>query len=616
MTKITALFGASLLLCASTLPFAAVAQTPTSDAVEATDEIIVTGTRFRVPLDQVGRSVSVVTAEEIELRQQRFVFDALEVVPGLQVTRSGSFGGITGVSVRGLPSDQTLVVQDGIVLNDAASFGNSFNASRFQTIDVQRIEVLRGAQSTLYGSDAIGGVINIITQDGHDGFGGEAYLEGGSFNTVRGGATIFGGNDLASGRISATGVTTDGFSTADEALGNTEDDGFDNVTLSARGRLQAHETVTLEGVLRFQDSRSEFDDVFGTFSADADRIDETKEASAAVILTQSAFGTLLENRYALTYSQTERVNLNQDIVDFDALGKRLALEYQGTLRPADWITIIGGGEYEAQESEVSVGFGANQEIESVSGFGLVQLQPTEFITLTGGLRHDSSDDFEDQTTFSLSGVIEVPQTGTLFRGSVAEGFKAPSAGEFSFNANLRPEFADGWDIGLEQPFLGGRARFTATYFDQEIEDLIAFNLAVFTFENIQEFTSEGFELALDVDVNGWLTVNAAYTHVDALNLSTNIAAGNQPDDRVSVTLDARPTDRTTLSLGVVYNGEEESGPATLDDFFLVNLRGSFAVTETVEIFGRVENLLDENYQDVLGFGTAPLSGFGGVRARF
>ncbi|MEL7546126.1 MAG: TonB-dependent receptor [Pseudomonadota bacterium] len=581
------------------------------------EAIIVTGTRFETPLDQVGRSVSVLTADDIEIRQQRFVFDALNAVPGVQIIRSGSFGALSSVSLRGLPSDQTLVVQDGVVLNNPASFGNGFNFANFDTVDIERIEVLRGAQSTLYGSDAIGGVINIVTKDGRDGFGADTFIEGGSFGTFRGAASVLGGNDLASGRVTVSGITTRGFSTADEANGNTEDDGFDNITVSSKGRFQPLENLAFDGLIRYQDSENEFDGFdFVTGATDADEVAETQELSVAGFATHTLLNGRVENRVSVTYLLNDQVNLSDGVPSFDAEGTRISAEYQGTVRPADWITVIAGAEYDRQESQVEVGFGGNQEIETISGFGLVQFQPVSFVTLNAGVRHDASPDFSDETTFSVSGVIEVPQTGTLLRGSYAEGFRAPTAGEFSFNPDLFAEFSDGWDIGLEQPLFDGRARFTLTYFDQAIDDLIAFDLEAFTFVNIQEFSSDGVEVALDARVTDWLTVNAAYTHTDAVNLSTEIAAGNQPDDRFAVEFAAEPTDRLSLSLGITYNGEEEDGANILDDFVLVNLRGAYALTDKLELFARIENLTDANYQDNFGFGTAPLSGFGGVRARF
>lgn len=590
-------------------------QPVTAQTDPSRDTIIVTGTRFNTPLDQVGRAVSVIDKEDIERRQQRFLFDALNSIPGIQVTRSGSFGALASVSLRGLPSNQTLVVQDGIVLNNPSSFGNTFDFANFDTAVIERVEVLRGAQSTLYGSDAIGGVINIVTKDGRDGFGGEAFAEGGSFGTFRGAATLLGGNDIASGRVTLSGVQTDGFSSADEANGNTEDDGFQNISLSSKARIAPSENFDVVFVAQYQDSENEFDS-FTTLPVDGNEIGESEELSIAGIATHKSFDGKLENQVSISFLRNDRLNLTSGIPSFDALGTRISYEYQGTAKPAEWISFIAGAEFDQQESEVTVGFGGNQEIETISGFGLVQLQPMPFVTLNAGVRHDASTAFSDETTFSLSAAVALPQTNTIFRGSFAEGFRAPTAGELGFNPTLFAEFSDGWDIGIEQPLFDGRVRFTATYFNQNIDDLIAFDLAAFTFVNVQEYSTEGVEIALDAYINEWLSIAASYTFTDAVNLSTSLAAGNQPKDKVSVELAMEPTDRLTVSAGGRYNGEEIDGAVVLDDFFVLSLRASYTVSNQFDVFARVVNATDAEYQDNFGYGTAPLSVFGGVKARF
>ncbi len=616
MNSISLLSAASLV--ALSLPTPAFTQDETQSIDSGDDNvIIVTGTRFETPIDQIGRAVSVITVDDINIRQQRFIYEALNAAPGVQVIRSGSFGALTSVSLRGLPSDQTLVIQDGVVLNNPNSFGNGFNFANFDTVDVERIEVLRGAQSTLYGSDAIAGVVNIVTKDGRDGFGGEAFVEGGSFGSFRGAASLMGGNELASGRVTVSGMTTEGFSNADEANGNTEKDGFNSFAVSSKARLAPTSNLTFDAIFRYQDSENEFDGFdFATGAADADEVGNSEELTVAGFATHTILEGRVTNRLSVAYRLNVRLNLSDGAPSFDGKGSRISYEYQGEIKPADWIAVIAGAEYDKQTSEVTVGFGGNQEIETASGFGLVQLQPLSFVTFNAGVRHDTSPAFGGETTFSVSGAIEIPQTGAIIRGSFAEGFRAPTAGEFSFNPDLFPEVSNGWDAGVEQPFAGGDARLTITYFDQHVDDLIAFDLAAFTFVNIQEYSSKGVEIAVDAKVNEKLSVNAAYTYTDALNLSTEIAAGNQPKHRINFEFAARPTDRLTLSAAVSYNGEEQDGAQTLDDFVLVGVRGAFAVTNQLELFARVENLTDADYQDNFGFGTAPLSAFGGVRARF
>ncbi len=611
------------------------AQTDAGDN-DGIDTIIVTGTRFETPIDQIGRSVSVLTVDDIETRQQRFIFDALNAVPGVQVIRSGSFGGLSSVSLRGLPSDQTLVVQDGIVSNNPAFFGNTFDFANFDAADVERIEVLRGAQSTLYGSDAIGGIVNIITKDGREGFGGTAFVEGGSFGTVRGAATLLGGSERASARVTIAGVNTQGFSAADEADGNSEDDGFRNITISSKARARPVQSLELEGVFRYSDSANEFDGfapptfIFG----DSDDSGDTRDLSLAGSATHTLFGGRLENRFRVTYYDSAILNEGGGFVTFDAQGDRLSYEYQGTARPVDAISIIGGFEFERERAETNATPGV-LSVSTTTFFGLVQLRPTDYITLDGGFRVDNNSAFGSETTFTGSASVRVPGTGLTLRGSYAEGFQAPTSGELNFNLSqadsfifdpsidlfLDPESSTGFDLGLDYTLLDGRVLLQATYFNQDVDDLVTFlfvpgapNFGVFS--NIEEFDTEGVEVALGAQLTPRLRFNAAYTYVDATNVTANTTAGNQPDHRFNLELAAQPTDRLTLSVGVNYNGAEIDGFNTLDAFTLVSVRGQYELKDTFEIFARLENATNADYQDNFGFGTAPISAFGGLRARF
>ncbi|MEL6213633.1 MAG: TonB-dependent receptor plug domain-containing protein, partial [Pseudomonadota bacterium] len=391
------------------------------------DDIIVTGTRFETPLDQIGRSVDVIGAADIARRQQRFLIDALQAAPGIQPIRSGSFGAQSSLSVRGLPSAQTLVVQDGIVLNNPSSFGNAFNFATFDASDIERIEVLRGAQSTLYGSSAIGGVINIVTRDGADGFGGSAFAEGGSFGTFRGAASLRGGTARASARATISGVTTGGFSSADEANGATEEDGFNNLTVSTRARAALSDVFSVEGVIRYQDSRTEFDGFdFSTGSpTDANNIADMEELAVAGVAAARLFGGAWENRLTVAYLTNDQFN-SGDAFPFDATGERLSYEYQGAVKAFERAVFIYGVEYEEQTSDVRAGFGASAAIDTMSGYGLLQLKPVDGVTLNAGIRHDANDGLDGvaitrDTTLNGAGAIAIPNTGVTLRGSYSEG---------------------------------------------------------------------------------------------------------------------------------------------------------------------------------------------------
>jgi len=617
-----ALAGAAVLAAAGG-PLSAFAQSAADPGDPSLDRVLVTGVRIPTPIDQVGRSVSVVTAEDIALRQQRLLVDVLQVLPGLQPIRSGGPGSVASVSVRGLPSAQTLVVQDGVVLNNPASFGNAFNFARFDSNDIERVEFLRGAQSTLYGSDAIGGVVNIVTQSGRDGFGGSGYVEGGSFGLFQGAATIFGGDERASARATVSGQTQRGFSAAEEANGNTEDDGFDTLSVSAKARFQPIDALSFDVIGRYQDSRNEFDGFdFATFRpADRDNVAETEDLTLAGFATIDTLDGLLSHRAGVGFSRTEQFDRESGAAAFDATGRRISYEYQGTLRPREGASVVFGVEYEEQDAETRLGFGGTDEIETISGFGLLQLAPVDGVTLNVGVRHDATSGLDDvaktrDTTVSGSGAIQIPGLGVILRGSYAEGFRAPSVSELALNPNLQSEVSRGWDVGLERAFLDRRIALQATYFDQQIDDLIGFDPFTFLPVNVQTFDTRGVEASVDARVSETLSMLISYTYVDAVNVTTALAAGLQPDHRATLESVYRPHPNLTLAAGVVFNGREELFGEVVDRYVLVNLRAALQVTEALEVFARVENVTDAEYQDNPGFGAAPLSAFGGLRARF
>lgn len=593
------------------------------DLLAQANNIVVYGARIPTPIEQIERSVTVVSKDDIQRRQQRFLIDALRNVPGVQPIQSGSFGAVSSLSIRGLPSSQTLVVQDGIVLNNPSAFGNAFNFGNFSTNDIQQIEVLRGAQSTLYGSDAIGGVINIITDDSRTGIGAYGEIEGGSFGTFRGSGTLLGGGDSFSGRLSIAGVTTQGFSSAAGENGNVEADGFHNITLSGRTRYIATERLTFEAIGRFQESTTEFDgfDFVTALPTDADNIANTQELSLTGIAHFSLLGGKLKNRLSVSFLENDAESIESDVVTFDALGERLSYEYQGTLTPNDRTTFVYGVEYEDQRSDVDIGFGGSDEIETISGYGLLNVQPLTGVSFSFGVRHDTTRGLDNvaitaDTTFNGSGAVTIPVLGVTLRASYFEGFRAPSIGELSLNPNLQSEISDGFEVGISKQFLNERVSLQTTYFDQRIDNLIGFDPIFFTPVNVENFASKGIETIIALKPTSQFSLSINHTYIDAVNTATTLAAGLQPDHKVNAEIVYLPTTRLSLSTAVTYNGPEELFGTILDDFVLLTLRGRYQISDQFNLFARIENATNADYQDNPGFGTAPIAAYVGVATNF
>ncbi len=639
-TKLALLAGAASLS-------ASLAAAEEQVAATSGKEVVVSANRIPVETDKVGASVSSITAEEIEERQYKTVSDAVRALPGVTVNQNGGLGSLTTARIRGNSSDQTLVIIDGVVVNDPATTGGGFNFANLDISDVERIEVLRGPQSTLYGSNAIGGVINIITKRGEGDPTVSASLEGGSYETLRGFSSVSGAQDGLDYRFSASGVHSDGISRADEDDGNPEEDSYDNVTFSGNLGYQALETLRFDGFARYSDSRSEFDgfDVVTFTFGDADEVAEEDELALGGSATLTLFEGYLDNRFSVNYSQIDRQNTSQIALlptafeSLDSTGERFTLEYQGTAYLTATETLVFGAEREETSIDQSSAYydsfammvvpdSISADTSNNSVYALLQTEFIENLTLTGGVRYDDHEDFGSATTFRVTGAYRIESSDTILRASWGEGFKAPSLYQLNYictfcfppqvspSSNLEPEESRAWDVGIEQRFFEGDLSLQAIYFQQRTKNLINFDFSQ-GYTNVGRAESQGVELIAAYRATDWLTLDGNYAYIYAQDLDADTQLLRQPKHTAAFNATVMPTEPSYISLGITYNGEErDTGGVILDEWVRLDLRGGYRVTENVEIFGRVENLLDENYQEVRGNGTPGVSGYLGVRATY
>jgi vitamin B12 transporter len=605
-----------LLLGLVALATPAVAQEANSD------QIIVTANRLETPLDTSTSAVSVLTDEDLVRRQSVFLVDALTTLPGVTVSQNGSFGGQASVRIRGAASEQTLVLIDGVTVNDPTSPGGGFNAAFLDANDIARIEVLRGPQSTLWGSDAIGGVINIITKRPEDGVGVGAYLEAGSFGTARAGASLSYGGERVDVRLGGALIGTDGISKADERDGNPEEDDYSNATLDGRIGFQATDILRIEAFGRYGDSSNDFDS-FGTATGvrDGDEVSETKEANGGFAARLSLFDGGLENLLIVSRAEIERRNFTNGAPSFSADGSRQTLRYQGTTRPMQDATIAFGAEREESEIEGS----SSTTIDGL--FLLAEVSPIDSLTLTAGVRRDDHERFGDVTTGRF-GLRWTPVGAIGVRASWGQGFKAPSIFQLtSFfapatapNLALQPEEAEGWDAAIFTRLLGGRLQGEIGYFRLETENLINFSGGRYI--NIAQAESQGVEIAARFAVTDAFTLSGNYTNTDAINAITGKRLTRIPEHAAFLEADWAVTDMIGLTASVRYNGAETdsvraSNPdGVVDSWTRFDLAGRYRVAEHVEFYARVENVADEHYQDIFGYGAPGRSIFGGIRVRF
>lgn len=610
------MFYKSLLLGTAALSLLAV---PAFAQSADTGEIIVTSSRLDQTATEVGSSVSIITAADIEKLGFEFAVDALASVPGVTVSQNGPFGGQAAVRIRGAAGDQTLVLIDGVVVNDPSSPGGGLDFGRLDTNAIEKIEILKGPQSTLWGTDAIGGVISVTTKRPEDGFGGEAFGEYGSFNTMRGGASVSGKDGRGDFRLAVSAIDTDGISKADEAFGNTEKDGYTSYTLSGHGGVNLPVNARFELSALYTDADTEFDSfVFGAPGnvGDGDESAKSKELSANATLRLPLLNGKLENMVMLGYSDIDRQNFAGETPSFGAEGKRLSARYQGTLNINSSNKLAFGAEHEKTE--------VNDEDRTLNGvFGLYEFKPVEQLTLTAGARYDDDKTFGSETTARVAAAYNPTDILTL-RASWGQGFKAPTIFHTTFfccgatapNADLQAERSDAFDVGAELRTPDGRGRAGVTYFNQSVENLITFSFADGGYSNIPGADTKGFEVFGDYQITNWLMASANYSYLEAKDNTGNTLI-RVPQNSGDVSLSFDPDGPFSGAILAQFNGEEfDSGNAVIESWTRIDLNAAYAISEKVEIYGRVENLFDKQYQQLIGYGTPGLSGSLGARLRY
>ncbi len=593
----------------------------------------VTANRLDTPTAEVGSALTIVTGEELEQRQTRVLSDVLRTVPGVAVNRTGPMGAQTQVRIRGAENNQTLVIIDGIEVNDPAS-GSEYDFANLLTGDVERIEVLRGPQSALYGSDAIGGVINIVTRRGRGPLSATAAIEGGSFGTLAGRAAIGAGNDRYDLSFSGQGVTSDGVSAADKRLGNPEKDGYRNGTLAGNVALRPTERSEIALVGRYTRLRSDTDGFVGGRGAVDDRTDTTGEQYFGRIQGKVAFfDGRWEHIAGLSYGRQQRDYRDESKTvtsRFD--GRKTKADYQTNLTldtgPAKHV-LTAAVEHEDDKAISRSAFSDfDRSIGSTGLIGQYMLGLFDRLTLTGSVRRDDNDLFRDATTWRTTAAYTVDGIGTKLRASYGTGVKNPTLFElygytntYAGNPNLTPERARGWDAGFDQPFWGKRAVADATWFEQRIRDLIT-GSGRSSVNMPGESHVRGVELGLSVEPLDKLVVRASYTYTDGED-SSGAELIRRPKHLASLNVNYRfLDDRANANLGIVYNGRTTDWAydtfynryvVNLTPYTLVNLAGSYALTERVEVFGRIENLFDRRYEDAWTYGTPGRAGYLGLR---
>jgi vitamin B12 transporter len=596
-------------------------------ALAQEDEIIVTATGIEQSRDEVGQAITVIDAKTIEQRQATDIVDLLATTPGVRFNRNGSTGGVTSVSLRGAETTQTLVLIDGVKVNDPSGIGDGYDFGHLLTANIRRVEVLRGSNSVVYGSQAIGGVVNLMTGTPAEGFAGNASIDYGYADTLNAKADVSGTAGIASGGIGAAYYRTDGISSA---AGGTERDGYENIATNARLKLAFTDTLSLDLRGYYIHADLDYDSFFGA-PADSSDVSKVDQYVGYAGVNLALLDGKLTNRAAVTWMRNDRdyYFVRGTDPDYGYSGTNLRFEYEGVYAPVDQAKLVFGYEHERPDYDY-FGFGdtASAKINIDSVYGLAIVKPFTGLAVTGGLRHDDHSQFGGATTFGANANYTPNGGATNIRLSYGEGFKAPSLYQlydtWSGNRALTPERSKSYDIGFDQSLDGGRATLSLTAFQRDTRNQINYDYATFTYGNLDRTRAKGVEASVALKPVDALTVTGSYSNVDARDRSAGAATyGNRLARRaanaVSLSADydwffGLSTGATVTMVGDSF--DDAANTRRLDGYALVGLRASLPVGDHLEVYGRIDNLFDEGYATAYGYNTFGRAAYGGVRVRF
>jgi vitamin B12 transporter len=592
------------------------------EAVEVAP-IVVTATKTEVPLNEVTSSVTVITEQEIQEKKAKMVSEVLRDVPGLDVAQTGGPGGVTSVFMRGGNSDFTLVLIDGVRVNSPTAGG--FDFADLTVDNIERIEIVRGPQSTLYGSDAIGGVINIITKRGAGAPAVTLSAEAGSYQSFRESAGVTGSTPSLDYSLSVARFDTNGFSSADRHNGNSEKDGYGNTTVSSRLGMNLGEIGRLDLTARYSDAKVDLDGC-GTICP----VDDPN------YIQENHFG-LISTRYSrpvtswwnqelqLAYNTDDLKTHDPDPADifnnFEINTEERHLDWQHhfSISEADLLTL--GYEYDGQRGNNKGNF--DKTISDAAVYVQSQHQVSNLFSELVGVRADYNSRFGDVITYKAEGAYRVPVTGTRLRAAYGTGFHGPTLNDLFFpgsgNPDLKPETSENIEGGFEQPLFSNAVSFRATYFHANYNNLIVSTPPTFIPENIGRATAKGTELEINYNPLKVVALKGNYTYTSTRNEDNGQELPRRPRQKASAGFNIKPAPSLNLRFDLLYVGKRFDDPSNtqlVGAYTLLNASGSFDLTPNVQIFARAENLFNRKYEEILGYGTAGRSAYGGLKVTF
>ena len=610
-------------------------------------DTVVVANRVATPAERIAGSVTVIDQQQIERGQFRDIVDALRAVPGVSVVQSGGIGKAASVFIRGANAGHTLVLIDGMRVNDPSGAAGEFNFGHLALDMVERIEVARGPFSALYGADAVGGVINIITKKGQGPASIAMAVEGGTLGTAKAGASVQGESGRFNYNIGLTGIYDRSISlTPDRWRGPTdpnEKDPYRHLSLISRLGAKLADDAELSLFLRYIDSKSQYDD----FAHENPNLREIARQFMARL--QADLGGPQDrwrNKIGISFQTIARDDKDDPDL-FPApftptlsrtsnIGRRARADWQSQVTLSDNLGLTFGGEVENEwfRTRTQDNFGTDIDKRAgqykAGGFAQLQLELVEALFVTAAARADWHDSFGWHVTGSGGVAYVLREAGTRLKASIGTAYKAPTLYQlygafppfFFGNPNLKPETSVSWEAGFEQKLAQGRIAFGSTYFNTRFRDLIEYDFGSLTDINIGRARAYGLETFLALRPIDGLELRIDHTWIKARDEVLDRKLLRRPEHKLSVALNWRPDQQWDVGVSFLHNGKREDiAPVTFartanEAFNLVAATLAYRVNEAWQVYGRVENVFDTRYEEPLGYNQPGFAAFLGVRTRF
>jgi vitamin B12 transporter len=580
------------------------------------EEVVVTAAKIEEAAEETTSEVTVIKGEEIKKMNVTFLPDVLRRVPDLNLVQNGGDGKFSSVFLRGGDPKHTLVMIDGVKVNSNTT--GTFDFSSIPVEDIERIEIVKGAQSTIYGSEAMAGVINIITKKGEGKLKMDASFEGGSFGTYNPAVTVSGSQKSLNYRVTALYFHTDGISAAKDG---TERDGYNNASLSWKFGHKPSENTELELSGYYSNDRTKLDDIDFTTGRPVDALDFVQHGNHFLLSARGKVYLLDKWEQVLTLSTFSDLlkfrDTNSLFNNADILNTRQVAEWQNNLYVSNAVILTAGIEYRKDKGENRGNFDDSVENKALYFNSKLKFLKDNLI-INAGLRYDDHETAGSKTTYKMGAAYNFREAGLTLRTSYGTGFRAPSFNDLFFpfygNPSLKPEESKSYEAGVVKTLFQGKMSLSLTYFKQDYKNLIQADPLIFTAANIARASVEGVEAIASLRLNDALDIRTGYTYLNTEDKDTGESLPKRPKNKFNAGI-GYTVRNLSLLLDYLYVGKRlnSSVGTELSAYSVVNLSGNYRATKDITLFGRIENLFNAHYEEVGGFGTKGASFYGGVR---